>query len=595
MLSLMLAASAALAQTSPSSPDLNAQIFRPSIDGQRTLLVDDATVSRRFRPSARLLFQYVNDPLVYVVDDQQTRVVSDIVQADALLAVAYDRLRLGLDIPVYLLASGIEGDENGLGDVGAEARLVLLDPERDLFGLGLEGRLDFPTANMANSLGNSGLSYQVGGIFDLRIEDTLIALNVGTKGVPETILDNVTIDDQFYYRAGLAQSLLDDDEAGISVELGGAFNYGESLTNTPSVPVEGLLGGWVRVGDFVLRAGGGIGLTEGIGAPDARVLLGVGYEPPTTADRDRDGILDDDDECRTEPEDIDGYKDKDGCPDPATSVHIRFVDENGQPVPDVRMAVESTQEGVRELSPRMAHELHPGLYTLRATAEGFVPLESSLEVPEATEHEVTKIMTRPTGILEIKVVGPDGRPVDARLSLDGGDRGRTSGDSTRVKVAPGEHMIRATANGYRVAEVTIGLKAGETEIVEIVLEPSRVVVTVERVELREKVMFDTAKATIKAESFPLLDDVAQVLRDHPEIKMLRIEGHTDERGSAGYNMKLSDDRAASVRQYLIGKGVSADRLRSVGYGESKPLDAAHNEDAWEKNRRVEMWIEDRTD
>ncbi len=595
MLSLMLLAGTAMAQSAPAAPDVNAQIFRPSIDGQRTLLVDDATVARRFHPSARLLFQYVNDPLVFVQDGEQTRIVSDIVQGDALLSVAYDRLRLGVDVPFAMLVSGVEGDESGLGDVGAELKLGLLDPERDVFGFAVEGRLDFPTSDFANAYGSSDLGYQVGGVLDLRVDDSLVALNFGTRGVPTAVLDNVTVDDQFYLRAALGQALLPDEGAGLSVEAGAAFTYGEALSNTAAVPVEGLLGGWVRMGDFVLRAGGGVGLTDGVGAPDARALLGIGYEPPNVSDKDRDGILDDVDDCPTDPEDIDGYRDADGCPDPSTMVQVNFVDEDKHPIDNVRMAIEAGDGAVEELSPRSAHPLHPGSYELHATAEGFVPLESSLVVPEGADHQVTKVMTRPDGILQVKVVGPDGRPVDARLSLDGGDRGTTGGEAQKVKVAPGEHTIRATANGYRVAEITIALKAGTTEIVELVLEPARVVVTVERVELREKVMFGFNKASIKPESYPLLDEVAGVMRDHPEIQVLRIEGHTDERGSASYNMKLSDDRAASVRQYLVDHGIAADRLRSVGYGESKPLNPEHDEEAWEQNRRVEMWIEDRAD
>lgn len=594
MLPILLALGVARAQSATPSPDLNAQTFRPTLDGARTLLVDDAAFSQYLRPSARILFQYVNDPLIFVEDGQQTRIVSDVVQGDALLALSYDRLRVGLDLPVYLLATGVDGDESGLGDVGAELRLGFLDPEKDPFGFALHGRLNLPTASVQTALGESGLGYEAGAIVDVRLDDTTLLVNAGTQGRPEIALDNVTVGDQLYWRLGLAQSLLDDDGGGLAAEAGGAWIYGEELTNTPAVPIEGLLTGWLRFGDMVLRAGAGVGITEGIGAPDARALLSLGYEPPLVADQDRDGIADGDDECRTEPEDVDGYQDVDGCPDPETLVSVRFEDEDGQPLEGVRMAVEGAGLN-QELTTRTAHPLHPGTYTLRATAEGFVPLSSTIEVPAASEHEVTKVLNRPHGMLDIQIVGPDGRPVDARLSVDGGDRGRTGGQAYQVKVNPGAHTVRATANGYRVAEVTVDLDSATTEQVVLVMEPSRVVVTVEKVELREKVQFDYNRTTIKAESHPLLDDVAQVLKDHPELTRLRIEGHTDERGSEDYNQRLSEGRAEAVRAYLVDKGVEPDRLRSLGLGESKPLDEASNEAAWEKNRRVEMWIEERSD
>ena len=589
-----LALGAARAQSTVPSPELNAQTFRPSLDGGRTLLTDDATFSRHLRPTARLLFQYVNDPLIYVRDGVQSRIVSDIVQGDLLLGLGYDRLRVGVDLPYYLLTSGVDGDQSGLGDMGAELRLGFLDPERDAFGLALHGRLNLPTASVDTSLGESAVGYEAGVIVDLRLDETQLALNLGTQGRPEHILENVEVGDQLYYRASLAQSLVADDAAGLAAELGGAWNYGEPLSNQSAFPLEGLLTGWTRFGDIVLRAGAGMGLTEGIGAPDARALLSVGYEPPTSADRDRDGILDEDDECRTEPEDVDGYRDQDGCPDPATLVMVRFVDEDGQAIEGVRMAVEGNGLD-QELSVRQAHPLHAGSYTLQATADGYVPLSTTLEVPSAAEHEVTKILSRPPGMLEITVVGPDGQPVDARLSLDGGDRGRTEGQAYQVKVSPGAHQVRASANGYRVAEVTVDLESGTREAVVLVMEPSQVVVTTEQVELREKVQFDTNLTTIKPESFPLLEEVARVLKEHPELTRLRIEGHTDERGSDTYNQRLSDGRAESVRAWLVEHGVQADRLRSIGYGESKPLDEGHNEAAWEKNRRVEMWIEERSD
>lgn len=593
MLSILVAAGAAMAQSAVTSPEIDAQTFRPSLDGTGTLLTDDASFSHYLRPSARLLFQYVNDPLVYVDNGEQTRVVSDIVQADALLGLAIDRVRVGVDVPVYLWTDGLEGQQTGLGDVGAELRLGFLDPERAPLGLALHGRLDLPTATVAGSLGSGGLGYEAGGILDVRTDATLVALNVGTRGKPEVDLGNVVVGDELYARLGVAQAMVDDDSVGLSAEAAASWTYGEPLDNRAALPVEVLGGGWLRGGDFALRVAAGLGVTDGVGAPDARALLSLGYEPPLAADRDRDGISDSRDSCPSEAEDVDGYKDKDGCPDPSTAVRISFVDEAGQPVPGVRLAVEGG--GVNQELPTGQALLHPGRYELRATAEGFVPLESPLEVPAGGEHAVSKVMTRPSGVLEIRVVGPDGQPIDARLEVDGGDRGRTSGQAYQLKVNPGVHQVRAMANGYRLAEVELELDSSTREQIEIVMEPSRVVVTVEKVELREKVLFDTNATTIKPASYPLLDDVVQVMRDHPEISLLRIEGHTDERGDDDYNQKLSEGRAEAIRQYLVEHGVAAERLRSVGHGETKPLDPASTEDAWEKNRRVEMWIEGRSD
>ncbi len=105
-----------------------------------------------------------------------------------------------------------------------------------------------------------------------------------------------------------------------------------------------------------------------------------------------------------------------------------------------------------------------------------------------------------------------------------------------------------------------------------------------------KIFFDTAKATIKKISYPVLDDVVDVLRSHPEIRLVEIQGHTDWRGSDAYNKGLSQRRAESSRQYLITAGIAASRLRAVGYGESRPIASNSTVEGMSQNRRSEFVI-----
>ena len=111
-----------------------------------------------------------------------------------------------------------------------------------------------------------------------------------------------------------------------------------------------------------------------------------------------------------------------------------------------------------------------------------------------------------------------------------------------------------------------------------------------KIEISEKVMFDTAKATIKPESHGLLNDVAEVMNEHAGIKKVRIEGHTDSDGSKKYNKKLSQNRADSVKAFLVDAGVDEDRMEAVGYGENKPIADNDTDEGKEKNRRVEFNI-----
>jgi outer membrane protein OmpA-like peptidoglycan-associated protein len=106
----------------------------------------------------------------------------------------------------------------------------------------------------------------------------------------------------------------------------------------------------------------------------------------------------------------------------------------------------------------------------------------------------------------------------------------------------------------------------------------------------DKVMFETNSAKILPESDGILDAVAATLKGHPEFQVVEVAGHADERSSDDYNLKLTRDRAASVVDALVSRGVAKSRLVSQGYGEYCPLDEGHNATAWEKNRRVEFKV-----
>jgi outer membrane protein OmpA-like peptidoglycan-associated protein len=117
-----------------------------------------------------------------------------------------------------------------------------------------------------------------------------------------------------------------------------------------------------------------------------------------------------------------------------------------------------------------------------------------------------------------------------------------------------------------------------------------VVISKDRIIIREKVNFATGKSNILPKSFPLLDQVFQVLKDHPEVERVSIEGHTDGNGARSMNVKLSEARAESVRQWLLKKGIDPGRVTSKGFGPDRPIDSNDTEAGREQNRRVEFLI-----
>jgi OmpA-OmpF porin, OOP family len=120
--------------------------------------------------------------------------------------------------------------------------------------------------------------------------------------------------------------------------------------------------------------------------------------------------------------------------------------------------------------------------------------------------------------------------------------------------------------------------------------PPRVVLTDSKIEIREKVMFELGKAEIRPESFGLLDDIAQVMQENPQIEVVQVEGHTDSTGGADVNRRLSGERAASVKKYIVGKGIVAGRLTSKGFGPDVPIGDNQTDEGREQNRRVEFKI-----
>lgn len=542
-------------------PELNAQVLHISPDGRAGVALDDALLPRERQVFGRAWVHYVNRPLVAVyTDGTEVAALSDVLAVNLLSGISFGRLQVDAHIPLYLSTWGdaIEAQPL-LGDIEVGAKFVALDPETNPLGLAPVVRFALPVAGEVAPLGSRGFDGSFGAAASKDLGPWLLAANLGVRVLPEVELENATWGSQFFVRAGGSRQI--GERAGASLELSAAAGLAETAGDAAANPVELLAGGWYRATDrLVVRAGAGTGLTRGIGAPSARVLVGVGWEPPTERDRDGDGLRDRADGCVSSPEDVDGFSDIDGCPDPDNDDDKRLDTDDACPM--VAEDADGWEDG----------DGCPDLLT-----------------------EVTVVVAG--------VTGKSGEAIRAEIGgfVNHGAEGTTG-------LAAGDYTLSAEAPGYLGLSKAVVVVNGPPQRFDVTLAPvpavapapaapaakaapaPRVVLTAERIVILEKVFFDTGKATIKKQSFGLLGEVAATLQAHPELTRVRVEGHTDSRGDDQKNLTLSQRRAEAVVAWLVKAGIDPSRLEGRGFGETKPLDPAETSAAWDQNRRVEFII-----
>jgi outer membrane protein OmpA-like peptidoglycan-associated protein len=120
--------------------------------------------------------------------------------------------------------------------------------------------------------------------------------------------------------------------------------------------------------------------------------------------------------------------------------------------------------------------------------------------------------------------------------------------------------------------------------------PARVVLTASNIAIMDKVQFETGKAELLPVSHALLDEVAKMLKENPQVELISVEGHTDSTGSPDFNRKLSQQRAESVAKYMSSKGIKAARMEPKGFGPDRPVADNETDPGREANRRVEFNI-----
>lgn len=198
---------------------------------------------------------------------------------------------------------------------------------------------------------------------------------------------------------------------------------------------------------------------------------------------------------------------------------------------------------------------------------------------------------RPVGNAKIEITDASGTVVHTATTGADGSYTLTVGDYKPMKVT-------ASSAGFAANSLSFNAPADEEELTlnnpDLCLSPVWPP-PIDQPIVLEEIYFDFDSASLREESFPLLDRLYEMMVKYPTVK-IEVGAHTDSKGSDTYNDRLSKARAKSVTEYLTAKGVDASRMTAVGYGESKPvaennnIDGSDNPDGRQKNRRTEFKV-----
>lgn len=201
--------------------------------------------------------------------------------------------------------------------------------------------------------------------------------------------------------------------------------------------------------------------------------------------------------------------------------------------------------------------------------------------------------------LALTVVDNEGNPTDARVSLSGKEDNQMAGKSNtgvgsyEFTVTVPERKVFTLSvekEGYVFNNIDVTMPAATPEQQRISREVKLRKLQVGTRSVLRNIYFDFDKATFRDESYNELNKLVSMMQSNPGME-IEISGHTDNIGSASYNKNLSQARANAVKNYLTNKGVDARRVKSVGYGEERPLASNDDEkEGRELNRRVEFKV-----
>lgn len=555
--------------------------FDPADRGGEWFALDSLDLRGHLRPAAGAMLDWAHKPLVLydAQGEEQRAIVSNQLFVHIGGGVnLWDTLRLSLDIPIAAVNSGETGyasasagspetlqysAPNGrpIGDLRLSATYRLAGAFREKLTLALNAHLYLPTGTAAGYTGDDSVRFSPGleasGAFVPKgsVPPITYAARLGLMVRPNEAVgfsDATGTEVQFAAAAGVQ---LLDRRLTVGPEVFGSSVVSQSgaFLGRRATPLEVLVGAHMAIPAYKPIPDGfkggvaiGPGFTHGAGTPLIRVLATIEWTPPIAevkeapkpGDRDKDFIVDPEDDCPDDAGPASSEKGKNGCPPPKP----KPGDKDGDRIIDLADACPD-QPGPPNDNPKK-HGCPPP------------PDRDADTIPDpqdACPDEAGPPNEKPT------LNGcPPPKDRDQDTFLDPVDA---------CPDAPGVASDDPKKNGCPMAIIEKG-----------------------QIRILDQVKFATGSAKILKESDPILQAVAKILTDNPGIAKVRIEGHTDNKGTKIGNKMLSKSRADSVMKWLTAHGIDKKRLVNEGLGQEKPIATNDTEEGRKENRRVEFHI-----
>lgn len=539
--------------------------YQPAPIGDALFASPSVGAGAYFAADAGLVFSFANAPLAprTVTPSGQYTDAGKVVGHQAVLhvmasAALFSRVKIDLDVPMTVDQGGESPRIDGQGipspsgfamnDLRLGARLTAFEPGGYLPGAALAFSAFLPTGNASAFTSTGAARFEprliLGAdygrlVWSASIGRQLVDTSAGLYGSDVTFSAGIAAKiDRFQFGPEIFGNA--------AVERPRSNPAGVTLSERATSGVEALLGAKALLGPLTVGAAGGLGFLRGAGTPDFRFVF---------------------------------------------QLSIRPFEQKTPPPTAPEPAVEKTNE------PGAASGAHPGASGVSGGPAIDVPKPSAPPdtdgdtVPDA-EDACPKLIGDPRPDAKKRGCPPD-RDGDGIYDVDDkcpeqpgviaeGDKNGCPPDSDGDTIADPVDACPNEAGPKTDDPKTTGC-------------PASVRVVGTQIVILQQVNFETAKATILPVSFPLLQQVADVMSQHTEIARLAVDGHTDNRGIEISNLELSRARAVSVMKWLVEKGIDPRRLEARGFGPRRPIADNKTDIGRAKNRRVEFQIRKKTD